>query len=270
MIDYKQKNNTIILASDLDNTLIYSYKHDIGNCKIPVEWKDGKILSYMTEYAYYALNQVIHEVLFVPVSTRSVEQYQRIQLLKQGEPKYAIVSNGGTLLVEGKEDKDWAEETKKLIQKAMPTLEKVITFLIMDQDRSLEVRLVDESFVFTKSKNPEGTLQRLKEQFVDSTVEFYHNGEKIYAVPAILNKGNAVCRLLKRIGISNQNKLYAAGDSEFDLPMLEIADMAFCPKVISNQMQNQKQKKRCSDGSTILSDVIFQALLKKDFNSHKI
>ena len=45
-----------IFASDLDNTLIYSYKHDIGADKVLAERYEGRDVSYMTAYAHRKLD----------------------------------------------------------------------------------------------------------------------------------------------------------------------------------------------------------------------
>ena len=68
----------IYFCSDLDNTLIYSYRHDIGNEKVLVETKEGKELSYMTKVSYELLKQVSQKKELIPLTTRSLEQYSRI------------------------------------------------------------------------------------------------------------------------------------------------------------------------------------------------
>ena len=53
-------------CSDLDNTLIYSYRHDIGKEKVLVETKEGKELSYMTKVSYELLKQVSQKKELIP------------------------------------------------------------------------------------------------------------------------------------------------------------------------------------------------------------
>jgi hypothetical protein len=69
----------LIFHADLDNTLIYSYKHDIGSDTVGVERYQGRVISYMTGSSYEMLDQIRKRVLFVPVTTRTVEQYERIE-----------------------------------------------------------------------------------------------------------------------------------------------------------------------------------------------
>ena len=47
-----------ILCTDLDNTLIYSYKHDIGIQKRNVEIYQGREISYITDKTYDLLKKV--------------------------------------------------------------------------------------------------------------------------------------------------------------------------------------------------------------------
>ncbi|MCI1960065.1 MAG: HAD hydrolase family protein [Clostridia bacterium] len=219
-------NEKIAFLSDLDNTLIYSHKRDIGEKKITAEIYNEKIVSYMTEKTYTLLDKARNEVCFIPVSTRSVQQYNRITFNKSWSPKTAVVSNGGTLLVDGKEDKVWKNESLKLISECMPELEKASKLLEKDLNRTLDVRLVDGLFVFTKSSDSEKTMKILAENIDKSIVNIFTNGIKIYAVPKILNKGTAVERIKERFGFE---EVIAAGDSDFDIPMLNNADMSFYP-----------------------------------------
>ncbi len=69
-----------IFFTDLDNTIIFSYKHNIGIDKVNIEMYQGREISYMTQKTYRLLKQVAKKMLLVPVTTRSVEQYNRIDL----------------------------------------------------------------------------------------------------------------------------------------------------------------------------------------------
>ena len=92
-----------IVHTDLDNTLIYSYKHEIGGPKTCVEIYQGREISFMTETSHRLLGQLCSKpgVLVVPTTTRTLEQYQRIDL-GIGVPEYALVCNGGVLLHQGR------------------------------------------------------------------------------------------------------------------------------------------------------------------------
>ncbi len=66
-----------IFNSDLDNTLVYSYKHNIGSDKINVEIYNDREISYITKRTSMLLNSVTKIITFVPTTTRTVEQYKK-------------------------------------------------------------------------------------------------------------------------------------------------------------------------------------------------
>lgn len=211
----------ILFACDLDNTLIHSYKRADKN-DICVEIKEGKELSFMTPKGYLALQKIAEQVDFVPVTTRSTEQYKRINLLKGAYPKYALTTNGGILLVNNEVDLNWLDESKKMIENTYGEMEKGFETLQKDPNISFEIRIVDEMFVFTKTKDVFKTTETLKSHLDESKVDILSHGEKIYIFPKAMNKGTAVKRLKKRL---QREYLISAGDSEFDVPMLKMADL---------------------------------------------
>ena len=66
--------NKILIASDLDNTLLVSHRnrHDGDVC---VELNKGNEQSFMTQRGIELLRQVNQKIGFVPITTRSLEQY---------------------------------------------------------------------------------------------------------------------------------------------------------------------------------------------------
>lgn len=215
----------IVFASDLDNTMIYSYKK-IKQPAVCVEKKEGKELSYMTPKAHFLLQKVAKQILFVPVTTRSVEQYERIFMLQDRKVSCALASNGGTLLINGKKDTAWLNKTKELIEDTLPELEKAIYFLKKDENISFEIRLVDNIFVYTKTKDIKKSLYLLSEKLDLNKVFIDSNGEKLYVFPNQINKGDAIIRLRNYL---KSEFIVAAGDSAFDIPMLKEADSAIIP-----------------------------------------
>ena len=216
----------IVFASDLDNTLIFSYKKR-QQCQKPaicVETKEGKELSYMTKKAYDTLQRVAEAITFVPITTRSVEQYQRIAFFGKKYPQYALTTNGGILLYENKIEKNWFFQTKQMIKFSEGELEKAKEIIKKDSAVCFEIRKVDDIFVYTKSTDPQKTAKRLSGQLNLERVFVDTNGEKIYVFPKILHKGLAIKRLkhFLQCGV-----VFSAGDSGFDIPMLEEADISY-------------------------------------------
>lgn len=216
----------MVFCSDLDNTLIYSYKHEIGPDKKCVETYQGREVSYMTNRSCKLLRQVRERMLFVPTTTRTVEQYQRV-VFGEGPPEYALVCNGGVLLVNGRQDSGWYEESLGLVSGSQAALQEAVRVLEADRSVNFEVRWIERLFVFTKSMEPRQTVCRLQEYLQGGPVEVFSLGAKVYVVPGELNKGEAVRRFRRRV---RAGAVAAAGDSRFDIPMLEEADFAIADK----------------------------------------
>ena len=83
----------IVFHTDLDNTLIYSYKHELGADKHCVEVYHGREISFITAETERLLQQIKareNQIVMIPTTTRTTEQYHRIQL-GIGELPYALV-----------------------------------------------------------------------------------------------------------------------------------------------------------------------------------
>lgn len=246
-----------LFASDLDNTLIYSYKRDIGTDTVCAEVYEGRQVSFMTKWSRELLEKVNQTMHFVPVTTRSVQQYQRIRFGDTWSPRLALAANGGVLLRDGVSDPDWYRASCDLIAPAEPAMQQAEDVLEHDPNRTLDVRRVDGLFVFTKSADVPHTLARLRDALDLTHVELFENGVKVYVVPRVLNKGTGVRRLRERFP---EARVFAAGDSLFDLPLLAAADTAFCPDALDYTAQPGQTVVTVSPQDGIFSDVVLGRL----------
>ena len=98
----------IVFASDLDNTLLYSRSHKREG-DVCVEHIKGEAHGFMTPLAIERLREVSQKVRLIPVTTRSVEQYRRIEWPEGTAPEYAVTTNGAVLLHGGEVDAAWRE-----------------------------------------------------------------------------------------------------------------------------------------------------------------
>ncbi|MBS4959523.1 MAG: HAD hydrolase family protein [Clostridiales bacterium] len=242
--------------SDLDNTLIYSYKKNIGGDTINVEVYEGREISFMTRGSYEALCELGKHICFIPLTTRSLKQFQRINF-GRSQPKYALTSNGGTLLVDGVEDEKFKKDSLELIQPALPEMEKARKILGKDKNLILDIYLVDDFFLYSKSKLPTDSLENLKDKINLDEVSLLQNGEKIYVIPKKLNKGTAVTRVKEYLKLE---RIIAAGDSLFDIPMLEAADIAFSPSHL-HHLGKQKPQWLAAEEDIVFSDYIFKHMI---------
>ncbi len=242
-----------IFISDIDNTLIYSYKKYIGENTIPVEYYNGKYISYMTNLSYKLLSKLSNKIMFVPLTTRSVEQYKRINFGYNCVIKYALAANGGILIKDGKIDYEYKKDSIKIISPAENEIKKAIKALSNDSNIYLNARIVDEMFVFAKTQNISYTLNNILNIVDSSKVSVLNNGEKIYVIPKNLNKGNALKRFKKYIGA---DKIISAGDSLFDLDMLKEADISFAPYWLKCNINGIIK----SDEKVIFSDFVLKSI----------
>ncbi len=226
----------IVFHADLDNTLIYSYKHDIGRETHCVERYEGRDISFMTAASYRMLQQVAQHCLLVPTTTRTMEQYQRIDL-GIPRPAYALVCNGGILLENGVVNEAWYQASLAMIQEAQEALAQAVTILEQDGDVCFAVRNIHDLFIFTKSNAPAATMARLQHALHTQPVDILQNGCKIYVVPKKLQKGIAVQRFRQKLHVE---KVIAAGDSVFDISMLQAADIAFAPHTLQASLQQER------------------------------
>lgn len=216
----------IVFNTDLDNTMIYSYKQDIGSDKRCVEIYENREVSFITNNTFELLKKVKEKILVVPTTTRTEQQYCRIDF-GLGVPEYALVCNGGVLLVNGEEDIDWYNDSFALVEDCQQELKRAEELLENDENRSFEVRNIRKLFVFTKSDKPKETVKMLESQLDTNKLDVFFNGVKVYAVPKQLSKGKAIERFRRKLNIST---VISAGDSEFDIPMLNSADIAIAPQ----------------------------------------
>lgn len=247
----------IIFHTDLDNTLIYSYKHDIGADKLCVEMYHEREISFITQRTYQLLQQICRQVIVVPTTTRTIEQYRRIHL-GVGAFRYALVCNGGVLLVNGEEDTDWYQQSLKLTADSNEQLHKALELLKSDARRIFELRFIKELFVFTKCEDSKAVADNLRDVLDTKAVDVFCNNTKVYVIPKALNKGKAVERFRNYI---SADYVIAAGDSAFDISMLEAADRGIAaPKLARSHAFTEKVE------STLAEKIYAEAVLEKVLN----
>ena len=206
-----------IFVSDLDNTLIHSHKKRRVD-DICVELYDGHEQSFISSKALALLKKISEKILFVPVTTRSIAQYRRIFWTEDFRPRYAVVANGAYLLDGERQENFLREVVEPYVDELEFQREKFST-----DDTFNICRIVDESFLFLRCRDDVDAAQL----DFDTPLTVQHTGKKIYFFPPELNKGAALKLLTKKF---SPDKIFSAGDSDIDLPMLEFADVAFAPK----------------------------------------
>ena len=99
----------------------------------------------------------------------------------------------------------------------------------------------------------------LKNRLDENLVDVFNNGEKIYVLPKSLDKGSAIRRLRKYLGA---DFMISAGDSEFDVPMLEYADVGLIPSDFNWELGFLKNKILRNTSEKIFSDFVLEKTLE--------
>lgn len=205
--------------------------------KYVVEWLNGEAQSFMTATTFEFLEHQ-KKVEFVPVTTRTIAQYKRITPFNFTIPvQYALVCNGGILLKNGKSDEPWYAESLSLISNEIKELENAKTILERLLPDSI-IHDVNSLFFYAKSNTPEEICKKLKQELQPAQVQILYDNRKVYCLPNTLNKGNAIKRFMNRFCIPNT---MAAGDSLFDVSMLNVVDTAFFPPDIESLITAKKK-----------------------------
>lgn len=214
-----------LFASDLDNTLLFSHKHAQAG-DVCVEYLDGKAQGFFTPKVMQGLERINRTMQFVPVTSRSIAQFLRIQFPAGCVPEFALVANGGLLLRNGAVDPDWQARSLALVAPWRGELAKAGD-LLAQVPLPLRVRMVDDLYLFAACDSPEEAAQALDAVQGKTRLTAELSGRKLYFFPPGLSKGDGLVRLREKFA---PERVICAGDSGIDLPMLEQADVAIVPK----------------------------------------
>ena len=170
--------------------------------------------------------------LIIPVTTRSLRQYERIEIFQSGyRPEFAIVANGGIVLKNGKRDKQWDEIITERLQDSL-SFEQMYAYFSEDWEHEMFRRIINADQLFyvlmlVEEKIDKVWLKELRHRIQKVGWVSYINGRKFYVLPKKLTKQCAVKYVLEQL---EYDVHFAAGDSIMDLGMLQLAEIAFTPK----------------------------------------
>lgn len=225
----------MIFASDLDRTLIYSKKfiaeeNENGVCLL--ETLDGREISYITAAALEQLKRINKKILFVPTTTRTIAQYQRIEgLIQHVNPSYGVVSNGGNILFKGEIDTEWSRIIGQRLQQSTPPsiIEKEFTRRFSNAPWLRDMIWRDGLFwslhLHHEAVTPIDEMQAFGRWLTEQRWTISIQGSKIYFIPECVNKWDAVYYIKEK---EKKEKVITAGDSYLDYCILSNAHQGFC------------------------------------------
>ena len=218
-----------LFFTDLDNTMIYSHHKDIDEPKVVVEYLNGNEQSFMTEYTYSFLSSA-KWLMIIPITTRSEQQYRRVECCSKLNFKYAILCNGGKLLVDGKESVEWSRETEDIARDCYDSLENAIS-LLSKFCPNVTIHSPEKYMSYVKCDNPEEVYTELNRLVDRNKVNIQRDDRKVYIFANGITKGAAIKRFTKSY---NNKTVIAAGDNMMDVSMLNMADISFAKQDIFN------------------------------------
>lgn len=226
----------ILFTSDLDRTLIYSDKmmktYPVKGEITPTEYKGEQIITYMSQHSIDLLQRFNEKHLFVPVTTRALYQYERIHTIANIiKPKYAITSNGGTILIDGQPDIEWDHLIRRRLSvTSLPNEDMLKAFAKIRHDSWVEREFyIDDLFyMFHVNKEfiPHAELAMFEKELEEMGWRMFLHGKKLYVLPYNLNKAFAVQRIQSYV---DYDVHVAAGDSIMDYDMLIQANIGYSP-----------------------------------------
>jgi hydroxymethylpyrimidine pyrophosphatase-like HAD family hydrolase len=222
----------VLIASDLDRTLIYSRAAcalavDDGSELTCVEMYEGRPTSFMTKAAAGRLDELGGAVL--PVTTRTTAQLARVRLPGRGS-RFAVAGNGGVLLVDGEIDAAWSARVARELARVAGQAEiwRHLT-MVCAPEWTMSLRNADDLFCYAvvdRSALPAAFLGEITEWAAQRGWSTSLQGRKLYWVPRTLTKSAAVAEVAERL---RADAIVAAGDSLLDIDLLEAADVGIHP-----------------------------------------
>lgn len=220
-----------VVALDLDQTLVYSVRSAgplDGVSTVWVEDYQDAPLSLMTTATHQALRELATRHHVLPVTTRTPDQYARIRL-PMTVPT-AVCANGGVLLRHGVRDAAWDRRVHSDLRGYAPAASVSAHLDNVSSSQWVKTRRqVEDLFVYlvahSREQVPDGWAEELEAWAAPLGWGVSVQGRKAYVVPHGLSKGAAALRLAQELG----GPLLAAGDSELDRSLLEVALVAARP-----------------------------------------
>ncbi|KRF09667.1 hypothetical protein ASG89_15750 [Paenibacillus sp. Soil766] len=269
----------MIYASDLDQTLIYSQPAERaehwGDRIMVAELIDGKVRSYMSSSTYQRLQELMNELTFIPVTTRTIAQYERIHLISQIlKPQYAVTSNGGNMLIDGKVDTEWRNLVRTRLSETSVPVEDILPVMdsVLRQDWVTSSSWCDDLFYSHIIERDRMPLQEIADLSVHLSGMGWRTsvqGRKVYIVPEAVSKGAAVAHLKQVLG---GRKVIASGDSLLDQSLLDIADYAIAPghgELFRQEQIGQTGKYRFTEESGIFAADDITSFVHSTHSEHR-
>lgn len=227
----------MIIFSDLDRSIIYSNKFieefsDFDNEYECIEKVNNKEVSYISLKTIEYLREIQDFGTFIPTTTRTAEQFRRIDFNNYNiKFKYAITSNGGTILKDNEPLKEWDVIIKDIVNSSGKRKDMMDEFVkYKNIPGIISLKNAGELFFYLVVDKSIFNINNIKEYITTLNKNkwlHYISGRKIYFLPKGINKENAIDFIINKENISQFSSI---GDSIMDLGMLNIANNPYILK----------------------------------------
>ncbi|MFL6558755.1 MAG: hypothetical protein ACJ8MO_21885, partial [Bacillus sp. (in: firmicutes)] len=196
----------------------------------PVEKRDHNWVAYMTKLSYFALKELASTSLFIPVTTRTTEQFNRFLIFKEDIPlKYAITSNGANIIYQGKLMEDWSTHMMNRLTEESVTQAELLRKLKKEGFQfDGQIKQAENLFFYfiLNSLPPASDRKAINDVAVSYGWRISLQGRKLYFIPRAISKGDALDFICKREGME---VIAGAGDSILDWDFLKNCHYRFVP-----------------------------------------
>lgn len=224
-----------VFFTDLDRTIIFSNRFvDESQAKnvIPVEEKEGRVISYMNPTSNIYLEVLRRRVAFIPVTARKHDEIMRISFIKNNIPEWMVCESGRVIYHNGERWEDWdfmLEKELKKIKREIEESQNYFRYLLEDKYK-VATWHINPDMVMGKTVGMTGEqiaeLESYSKWFEDHHCQLHIQQRKAYLIPTPISKSNAVEYL---ISLLQPKKTVSAGDADMDAGMFEKTDFAIAP-----------------------------------------
>lgn len=205
--------------------------------------RDATPISFSTPKQQSMLDCLRAEMTVIPTTARSLNAFRRVDL---PFGQRAILDFGGIILDEqGKPDEAWLQQMRYEINPLQGELEHIQSMLRQfadAQQMDVTVRIVNDFgidfYVVVKDRSSNlANLRRLNTECIDPLLStlipafsLWLNDNNLAVMPAVLNKGSAVKRLIEQFRHEFGDIIsFGMGDSKSDADFIAACDYAIVP-----------------------------------------
>jgi len=190
----EQFKNKVLFFADLDDSIFQTKRKDeTGKYKATFP-KNILKTSYYTRTQYNLLNFILknQDIVFIPLTARTEEQFQRTKIYKEQQAPIYSFYYGSSLFINGKEHLKYKKYISDQSSLVYDSLSKII-LLFNKKYPEVNFNNINGKYYTTDSKNKihlDYLLELLKQ--ADAAVDIYSEGKYITIIPKVCNKSTVV------------------------------------------------------------------------------